>query len=411
MRSIMKNIQIIIADYIYTPSGYIANKSIAFDEQILAIDDAYKLTQKYPQAEIIRTMPHSIIYPGFINTHVHLEFSSNKTTLEYGDFMTWLHSVIESRTELIESCDDEQMMAACDEMLRSGITTFGAISSYGTELEVCKKTPQRVVFFNELIGSDPSTVDTLYADFQERLANSKATKESESITPAIAIHSPYSVHPIVIKKAVALAKEKGYPLSTHFLESKAERDWLESSQGGFAKFFKQFFGSSRAVTGIDEFMSQFDGYPSHFVHCTQTTKAEKDYLAKQGHSIAHCPRSNRLLGCGRLRIEDIESTLSIATDGLSSNHSLNIWDELRAALMLHQQAPLLQLSDRLIKSITSDAAKAINSKAGALKAGSPADIAIVTLSSKCNSTAELSLHTILHTQSVSMVFIGGVKRI
>ena len=39
--------------------------------------------------------------PGLINSHIHLEFSANSTTLKYGNFMNWLNSVIKSRDELI----------------------------------------------------------------------------------------------------------------------------------------------------------------------------------------------------------------------------------------------------------------------------------------------------------------------
>lgn len=397
---------ILTADYIYTTDGYLENQAIAFDEKIHAIDKVDVLKKKFPDAKLMQSNPNSIIYPGFTNTHVHLEFSANKTTLEYGDFMQWLHSVIENRTQLIEASDDNVMTKACENMISSGITTFGAISSFGSELEVCKRTPQKVVFFNELIGSDASTADMLYGDFMQRLSNSEASTKAEKIIPAIAIHSPYAVHPIVIKKAVALAKSKNYPLSTHFLESSYEREWLESNTGGFMSFFEKFFQTKRAVTTIDEFIHQFDDYPTHFVHCTQSTTEEKRYLHSQGHSIAHCPISNRLLGCGRLAIEEIESTLSIATDGLSSNYSLNIWDELRAALMLHHQAPLNKLADRLIHSITSDAAKAIGMVGGQLKTNAPADIVCISLPSACDKNA-LSLQAILHTQNADMVFIDG----
>jgi len=403
--------KILIADYIYTLEGYLTGQAIAFDETIRAIGAAADLTAQYPEAEVIRTQPHSILYPGFINTHVHLEFSSNCTTLAYGDFIPWLHSVIIHREELIEACDDARMTEACEEMLRSGITSFGAISSFGMELEVCKKVPQRVTFFNELIGSDAKTADMLYGDFLERVKNSESSATDDNITPAIAIHSPYSVHPIVLDRAVALAKSKSYPLSTHFLESPAERKWLESNTGGFAAFFEQFFGSTQAVTTIEEFMHRFDSYPTHFVHCTQTSSEERAYLASQGHSIAHCPRSNRLLGCGRLPLEDVNTPMSIATDGLSSNWSLNLWDELRAALMLHHQGPLEKMADRFIRSVTSDAAIAIRSDAGRLEVDAPADIVVVTLPSRCSDPSSLSLHAILHTQKVEGVYIGGVERI
>ena len=404
-----EQMKILIADYIYTPSGYREGEAIAFDETIRAIGAAADLSQQYPQAEIIRTEPHSILYPGLINTHVHLEFSSNTTTLTYGDFMPWLHSVITHRNDLIESCDDARMAEACEEMLYSGITSFGAISSFGMELEVCKRAAQKVTFFNELIGSDAKTADMLYGDFLERVQQSEAANPEDQITPAIAIHSPYAVHPIVLQRAVSLAKQKGYPLSAHFLESAAEREWLESHKGGFAAFFKQFFGSTQAVTTIEEFMHQFDSYPTHFVHCVQTNKEEKSYLAKQGHSIGHCPRSNRILGCGRLAIEDVGGTMSIATDGLSSNWTLSLWDELRAAVMLHHQGSLEKLAQRLMRAVTSEAAAAIRSESGRIETGRPADLAIVTLPSRCTDHSALALHTILHTRQVTSVYIDGEK--
>jgi cytosine/adenosine deaminase-related metal-dependent hydrolase len=401
------SVKLLIADHIYTPSGYVSNQAIAFEDRILAIDVPEHLTSHYPDATLVRTPPHTILYPGLINTHVHLEFSANRTDLKYGDFMGWLDSVIEHRDELVGRCDDSVMEEATRQMLHSGITSFGAISSFGSELEVCKRTPQRVTYFNELIGSSPAAADMLYGDFLERLNNTIHTRPEDRITPAIAIHAPYSVHPVLLHKAIALAKEKRFPLSTHFLESAAEREWLEKHHGGFLAFFQKFFGTDKAVTSIDEFLHAFDGYPSLFVHCTQTTHEERTHLADHGHSVAHCPRSNRLLGCGRLPIEDLGTPLSIATDGLSSNWSLSLWDEMRAALMLHHQGPLEEVAERLIRAVTFEAAHAIRSDAGRLEPDAPADIILVTLPEHVEDPRQLALHSILHTHEVGGIYING----
>jgi cytosine/adenosine deaminase-related metal-dependent hydrolase len=401
--------KILVADYIYTPEGFIHNKAIAFTETIQDIDSAEVLQKKYPDAEIIQTEPHSVIYPGFINTHVHLEFSANKTSLKYGSFMPWLDTVIEYRDELMGECDNEVMQKECDAMLKSGITTFGAISSFGNELEVCEKTPQRVVFFNELIGSNAMYADMLYGDFMERVKASQSCEESSRITPAVAIHSPYSVHPIILQKAVNVAKEDKLPLSAHFLESQAEREWLEKGEGELKDFFEKFFNTSTPVTNIEEFMHAFDTYPTHFTHCVQANKEELDYLADKGHSIAHCPRSNRYLGCGRLEIENLNLPYSVATDGLSSNDSLNIFDELRAAIMLHHLAPIQKLATKLIQSVTSDAADILGLNCGRIAEGKLADFAVVTLKEKPKREEEIALWTILHTKEVSEVYIGGVQ--
>ena len=403
--------KIIIADFIYTPNGFIQNQAVAFTETIQSIDSLEVLQKKYPDAEIIETEANSVIYPGFINTHVHLEFSANKTSLKYGSFMPWLDTVIEYRDELMGECNNEVMQKECDAMLKSGITTFGAISSFGNELEVCEKTPQRVVFFNELIGSNAMYADMLYGDFMERVKASQSCEESSRITPAVAIHSPYSVHPIILQKAVNVAKQNNLPLSAHFLESQAEREWLEKGTGELKGFFEKFFNTSTPVTNIEEFMHAFDTYPTHFTHCVHATKEELDYLAEKGHSIAHCPRSNRYLGCGRLEIENLHLPYSIATDGLSSNDSLNIFDELRAALMLHHVAPMQELASTLIKSVTSDAADILGLNCGRIAEGKLADFAVVTLKEEPKREEEIALWSILHTKEVSALFINGEKHV
>ncbi len=401
--------KIINADFLYTPHGYIQNQAVAFTEIIKDIGPLEELILRYPDAKVIQTEPNSILYPGFINTHVHLEFSANKTSLVYGSFKPWLDSVIEHREELMGACNNEMMLHECQKMLRSGITTFGAISSFGNELEVCEKTPQRVVFFNELIGSIAMYADMLYGDFQERVRASQSCEKRSRIIPAIAIHSPYSVHPILLQKAVNLAKKHTMPLSAHFLESQAEREWLESSSGTLKAFFLKYFNTSTTVTNIKEFMHAFDTYPTHFAHCVQATEDELDYLTKKGHSIAHCPRSNRYLGCGRLAIEDLSLPFSIATDGLSSNDSLNIFDELKAAIMLHNDIPIQELSEKLLRAVTTDAADILGLNCGKIEVDKLADFAVVTLPEAPRRTEELALWSILHTKEVSEVYIEGEK--
>ena len=399
---------IINPHYIYIDNSFQKDLAIVFSDKIEAIDTLENLQKSYPNAELIETEENSVLYPGFINTHVHLEFSANRTTLQYGEFMPWLNSVIENREELVGKCDNEMMKKECEAMMRSGITTFGAISSFGTELEVCMETPQKVLFFNELIGSNAATADMLYGDFLERLDASK--KCGHGVTPAIAIHSPYSVHPIVLKRAVEVAKTESLPISAHFLESQAEREWLEKSSGDFLDFFQKFFSTSKAVTTIDEFMKSFDAVPTHFTHAVQATKEELSYLTKHGHSIAHCPRSNRLLGCGRLAVEELielDMPFTVATDGLSSNNSLNIFDELRAALMLHHLGPLEDLANLLIKNITTTAAEIFNLNSGKIEVGKDADFALINLPDEVKNSKNIALQTILHTKEVTNIYING----
>ncbi len=396
---------ILEADYIYIEGEYITHKAIAFDDKIRTIDTKEKLLELYPDALLHHTPPNSIIYPGFINTHVHLEFSSNQTTLSYGSFVPWLGSVMANASKT-SSCDHDTMQEACKEMLTSGITTFGAISSHGIDLDVCTQTPQRVVYFNEIVGSDSNIVDINYDSFERRIKQSQKYT-SDFFIPAVAVHSAYSTHEILVKKAISYAKENQLLLSAHLLESHSEREWLTTASGDFYDFYKKFLGVEKPANTLDEFIKAFDDIPTHFVHCVQATKEELDMLAAKGHSIAHCPRSNRMLGCGRLSIEDVKAPLSIATDGLSSNWSLNIIGELRAALMMHYDIPLHKLSLKLINNITSVPAKIFGLNCGMISPGKLADMCVITLPDKPTSLKEIALWTILHTHKATKVYIGG----
>jgi cytosine/adenosine deaminase-related metal-dependent hydrolase len=112
-----------------------------------------------------------------------------------------------------------------------------------------------------------------------------------------------------------------------------------------------------------------------------------------------------------LPIEDLDTPLAIATDGLSSNWSLNLWDEMRAALMLHHQGPLAKVAERFIRAATLDAARALRSDAGRLEPNAPADIILITLPDPVEDTAQLALQSILHAREASGIYIGGEEMV
>jgi len=399
--------KILIADFIYTDGGYIQKKAIAFDEFIQNIDDIEILKNMYPKAKIINTPKNSVIYPGFINSHVHLEFSNNTTTLRYGSFIPWLKSVI-GNMALVQKCTKKDMKKAYTDMLKSGVTSFGAISSNGNDLQSCVKTPQRVVYFNEILGSKEENCDEAYSNFIQRVERSLQFA-SENFKPAVSVHSPYSTHPKLIKKAVSLAKEKKFLMSAHLLESEAEREWIENAGGEFYDLYNNFFGIQKPINTKESFLKEFDDIPTHFIHLASAGIDDIAYLKSKDHSIAHCPRSNRLLGCGVLDVSNLNVIWTTATDGLSSNWSLNIFDELRSAIMMHANDDLHTLADKLIKSITSAPARILELNCGMIKKGRFADLAIVTLPDSPETKDEISLWTILHTKKVTKLYIGGKK--
>lgn len=409
--------KIILADYILLMDKdftVIENGGVVFDKSIIEVSsDVESLKEKYKEAEVILTHKNSVLMPGLINAHTHLEFSGNRTTLEYGSFMGWLNSVMEHREELINSCEDSCMEYALASMLKSGITSIGAISSLGRDLSVCANTPQKVVYFSELIGSNPSSADILFNDFKGRLDNAYYRK-SETFFPAIAIHSTYSVHPVLIKKALEIAKEDDLVVSAHFMESSSERKWIDDGKGEFKAFFKKYLNTETPVTDAKRFLEAFKGMKTIFTHCVHTTEEERMEIENLGATIAHCPVSNRLLGAGRLDLEAIknrEISYSIATDGLSSNNSLSLFDELRTALMIHYDLDLRILAKDLLRGVTVNPAHALGLNSGEICEGKDADLITFTLPNEIKTEESLAYQIILHTKEVESVYINGEKTI
>ena len=400
--------KIVLSDVIFTPDTILRNHGIVFDKTIITIAHNDELKATYGDA-CEELGEGSVLMSGLINPHVHLEFSANRSTLTYGEFMPWLSSVISNRDELINSCDTECMQYATQLMLNNGITAFGAVSSYGFDLEACAKTPQKVVFFNELIGSDPLMADALYGDFQERLFASQEVRR-EGFYPSIAIHSPYSVHRILIQKALKYAQAHNTRVTSHFMESLSERQWLDDNSGDFQPFFQNFLKQSQAANTAEEFLQLFNDVPTLFTHAVHANEEELSTISQKGHTIIHCPISNRLLGNGALDIERLNTQKIrwiVGTDGRSSNYTLDLFEEMKIALFMHHNQPLLPLAQRLWRSVTVDAAEALQLNCGSIAPNYDADILIVRVDYPINE--QLPIHLITQPHQIESIYIQGEK--
>ncbi|MFA5462214.1 MAG: amidohydrolase family protein, partial [Sulfurimonas sp.] len=118
--------------------------------------------------------------------------------------------------------------------------------------------------------------------------------------------------------------------------------------------------------------------------------------------------SNRLLGNGALDLSVVnEKNINwiCATDGLSSNYKLDLFEEMKCALFMHSNMPLLPLAKQLINSVTKGAAEALGLNSGEIKEGKNADMIVLDLDEEPND--ELAIHLILHRYNISQIYING----
>ena len=380
--------------------------AIVFDEKIIEVCAFASAARKYPQAEIL-DFSGDIAMPAFINPHVHLEFSANKGTLRYGDFLDWLCSVIASRQQLDAAARGRLITEQIAAMMRSGVGTIGEISSFGSEAEACAQSGIRTVFFNEILGASKDATAENILKFKQRFERSKALASSLFI-PAVSVHSPYSTHPQITEFATKLARENGLAISTHFMESAYERQWLRTGRGKFKTWLAKFSPTPAPFYSPQSFVAHFSGLRTLFTHCVWVD--DFSIFDPKLHSITHCARSNRLLSKKRLSFKKLLASglnYNIATDGLSSNFSLSFLDELRANLMMHDELDLAELARALLLGATRNAAAALGLSLGELKEGKLADIAV--FEGIEGDEDQLPLQLILQSKNAKSLFIEGMK--
>lgn len=396
--------------------GIIDNGGVLFESdpsssynKILEFGDYQSLLAQHPEAKAT-FHNESILLPALSNPHIHFEFSNNKTTLTYGDFGEWLDSVIKNREGLFEDLE-QSIKEQINLQLQSGIASVGAISSYGFDIIPLASSPLRVQLFNEAIGSNPALIDTLYSNLLARLYECQ-NHSSERFVPALSIHSPYSTHKILASKVAKLAKEHNLLLSVHFLESSQELEWLTHSSGFFKDFFAKHFGNPNATSSLtpSEFLELLEENHSLFVHCLFASSQELEKISSMQGVVISSPRSNRLLNNRYLDLDKLKNAkLSpiFSTDGLSSNFSLNLLDELRHALFAYPQYSPNDFAKELLLGVTNYANKSLKFNGGEIAIGKNADLALF----ECNgisATSQEALHFVLHCQKASQVYINGI---
>ena len=284
---------------------------------------------------------------------------------------------------------------------------MGAISSFGYDLEVLANSNLRVTYFNEVIGSKLNEIEKQFKNLNHRFKESMKYK-NELFTPAIAIHSPYSVHPALQHKVLDIVKNNNLLLSAHFLESKDEVRWLKNNKGSFKNFFLNLFMQNKSLNTVDEFLSSVASINNTIlVHNTFLHKKEFKFLKKNQIRVIHCPVSNRLLSNKKADFKYLDNlNSSIGTDGLSSNISLSLFDELRFALFVHNNIDINVLAQKLLLFATKNGALTLRLNSGEIKENKNADL--ITFNLPDTTTKKyLASNIILHTKKINKSFING----
>lgn len=317
-----------------------------------------------------------VIAPGFVNAHAHLEYAAYDALVDGLSFAAWIGDHIHRKRRLAP----EHMRASAElgvqEALHAGITCIGDASFSGDAAHAMHDAGLRGRVYLEVFGG--ATDDEAAGQVEACLQRLEALPSSDLLDLGISPHAPYTVGEPLYRRVAAT----GLPWMTHLLESPDELAFLAGHGPLFTQLADRGIEPPRWPAGQPvQALAELFGPHVVAVHLSQAGPAELEVLAASGAALAHCPRSNARLGCGRLDLAAADRagiTIGLGTDSPSSAGPLDPFAEIRCALEVHRAAtgdatwPSLA---RLLRMATLDAARALGYEdLGSLDVGSHADL-------------------------------------
>ncbi len=346
--------------------------------------------RRTPAAEC-RDFGDAALLPGLVNAHSHLEYTALRGFLEDVPFFPWVRALTAAKASL--TADDWLWSARLGalECAASGITTLGDNTDAGVTMRVLSESGQRGIVYQELFGiDDREPVGPIVATLQAKIAAHRAYV-SERVSVGVSPHALYTIRPELFSAVNAYIAAEDLPTSIHIAESPAESALTERGEGPFAEMYARR-GITWDVPHLTptEYACQLGalGPSTLAVHCVHQTAADIALLAGSRAAIIHCPKSNAKLGAGIAPLSEWRKTdglrVGLGTDSAVSNNALDLWEEMRFALLLQraklENAEAVTARDVLhLATLGGAGALGLSAQIGSLTPGKQADLTAVSL--------------------------------
>ncbi|MBN2502823.1 MAG: amidohydrolase family protein [Anaerolineales bacterium] len=285
------------------------------------------------------------------NAHTHLELTNMRHLCpqEPVDFADWIRGLA-GHQSLRTS---KQIMAGIEqgiaELQASGVTYVGDINTSQLSFEPLARFGLKGIVYLEVFWRGRGRALRLLERVQEKIREIRRHPLHGDMQIGLTIHAPYSCHPELFRRGAAWCKQEAVPLCIHIAESQAEVDLLADGSGPFGEdrwYYRwpQKLGIfKRLPTGLRpvEYLASLGVLEARplLVHAIRVNDEDIRMIADSGSAVVHCPRSNHLLSCGRMPLEQYLAAgvdVYLGTDSRVSSPDLDIRAEAEFAKQLHQ---------------------------------------------------------------------------
>ena len=274
----------------------IRDGAVVFDSEIVAgVGTGPAMRSRFPDAEVVE-LGESIVLPGLVNAHTHLELSDVTRGDSPQRFVDWVLQLMQSAPQTDPAA---AAIHGAAESLRFGVTTVGDITAFPAATRpALAKTPLNVVSYGEV-----RAMATRRTFLESRIAAAvsasfEVSGGSSRIKPGISPHAPYSIEAEGYRRCLAAARAHDLPLATHLAETPDEGVFL-AEHGGTLREIWEFLGAwddavPRFAGGSVRFAEAAGllSYPTLLAHVNYCDDDELAMLAAGAASVAYCPRTH-----------------------------------------------------------------------------------------------------------------------
>ncbi|MCK6498939.1 MAG: amidohydrolase family protein [Nitrospira sp.] len=327
----------------------------------------------------------TILLPGWVNAHCHLDYSNFAGCLPpQRHFTDWIQGVLPLKAQWSFSEYAASWLNGARQLLASGCTTVLDIESVPELLpDSWQATPLHVMSALEMTGvrSGRPAADIV----AEALASIDRLRHPRC-RAALAPHAPYSTLPELLALTGQVARQRSLPVTIHVSESVDEFEMFVHARGRMHDWLRpqRDLRDCDGGTPLSHVARQGLLGPNTLVaHLNYLGDGDLERLADSGASVVHCPRSQAYFGhqpfpypalkrAGVRVCLGTDSLLTVRKSGRSLP-TLDFQEELtEAAWTLPDASPV-----EVLRMATVNAAEALGGfgSAGALRPGASADMA------------------------------------
>ncbi|ABR54706.1 amidohydrolase [Methanococcus vannielii SB] len=315
-----------------------------------------------------------ILIPGLVNTHTHIPMSLFRGVADDIPLMEWLSGHIwPMESKLNEKIVYAGTLLGAVEMIKSGTTAFNDMYFFlDSIIKAVDETGIRstiaygmIDLFNEEKREKELKSAKKSIEMIKKLNNSR-------ITGALGPHAPYTCSKELLESTNALAREYNVPIHIHMNETVDEiNQVLEKTKMRPFEYLNSF--------------GFFDNVTTVCAHCVHLNDSEIKIIKEKNIFVAHNPISNLKLASGVSPVAKLlenEVNITLGTDGCGSNNSLNLFEEMKTAALIHKGVnlnPVLVTAKEAFEFGTLNGAKALNINSGEIKEGKLADFALINV--------------------------------